>query len=137
MTIFFVYNRLCLYCLLLLPASATSLSTKVVKQFFEIIIKLQYISLPFPPYKLYWMCLPTLISASLFFSNWLLHACMYIYVILIFLNITYSVYRVLLCMHVFRADPLVLDNQLMCFSLGRATSPTSSFPQLSVVLYVK
>lgn len=32
------------------------------------------------------------------------------------------------CMYVFRVDHLTLDNQLLCSSLEKATSPTPSFP---------
>ena len=42
----------------------------------------------------------------------------------------------IICIYLFRADCLELDNQLMCFSLGRITSLTPSFTQFSVVLFV-
>jgi hypothetical protein len=37
---------------------------------------------------------------------------------------------------VFKGDHLALDNQIVCSSLGKATSYIASFPLLSVVLYV-
>lgn len=37
-------------------------------------------------------------------------------------------------MHALRTDPLALDNQMVCSSLGRATSPVPSFSQLLIVL---
>lgn len=40
-----------------------------------------------------------------------------------------SVYNVV-CMYVFRADHLTLDNQSVCSSLGKATSLAPNFPQL-------
>jgi hypothetical protein len=40
------------------------------------------------------------------------------------------------CMYIIRADHLVLDNQLVCSSLGKTTSFAPSFLQLSIVLCV-
>lgn len=39
-----------------------------------------------------------------------------------------------MCMYVFKGDHLVLDNQLVCSSLGKATSLVPSFPQLPIPL---
>lgn len=43
----------------------------------------------------------------------------------------------IICTYVFRADCLTLDNQLVCSSLGSTVSPTPSFTELPVVLYVE
>lgn len=40
------------------------------------------------------------------------------------------------CIYVSRAHHLALSNQLACYSLGKTTSPTSSFPQLPIVICV-
>lgn len=40
------------------------------------------------------------------------------------------------CMHMFKADLLALDNQLVCSSMVKAISPTPNFPQLPVLLFV-
>lgn len=39
-------------------------------------------------------------------------------------------------MHVFRTDLNSTEQALVCFPLGKATSPTPSFPQLLLVLCV-
>ena len=36
-------------------------------------------------------------------------------------------------LHVFRADHLTLDNQLVCSSLGKTASPVLSLPQFLIV----
>lgn len=38
-------------------------------------------------------------------------------------------------MHVFRAECLALNSQLVCSSLGKATSPIPCLSQLPVILY--
>ena len=38
-------------------------------------------------------------------------------------------------MYVYEDDHLVLDNQLVCFSLGKRISPALSVPQLKAVGY--
>lgn len=45
--------------------------------------------------------------------------------------------HLVICIYVFKAGRLALDNKLLCFSLGQATSPPLRFPQLSVVLSVR
>lgn len=40
------------------------------------------------------------------------------------------------CMYAFRDGHLALDNQLVCCSFGKFTSPAPSFPQLPVVVCV-
>lgn len=42
----------------------------------------------------------------------------------------------LLVYYIFRADDLILDNQLVCYSQGRLISPVLNIPQLSIVLCV-
>lgn len=59
-----------------------------------------------------------------------------IYVICIFLNVMLNPYKVA-CVYVFKADYLILDNQLVCSSLRKTTSSASSFSQLPVVLCVE
>lgn len=56
----------------------------------------------------------------------------------IFLNITclLSVYN-LTCIYFFKADDLILDNQLVYFCLGRTILFTLNIPWLPVVLYVE
>jgi hypothetical protein len=46
-----------------------------------------------------------------------------------------SLYNVM-CMSVFEADHLVLDNQVVCSSLRKTISPTLGIPQWPVVLCV-
>lgn len=67
------------------------------------------------------------------FCYLLVTTCIYTYVYThIFLNILLSFYDIN-CMCIFRADHFVLDDKLMCSSLGRAF-PTANIAQLPVVL---
>lgn len=62
--------------------------------------------------------------------------CIYICICLYMHIHKYNLFRPynIICIYVFRADSLALDNQLVCSSLGNTTSPTHILPQLPIVL---
>lgn len=48
----------------------------------------------------------------------------------------FSSYNVSCMFFFFRSDFLALDNQFVCFSLGKTISPAPMSPQLPIVLYI-
>lgn len=60
---------------------------------------------------------------------------MHLYIYAKFLNITYSAYIILILY--MRSGLNGTKEQLICSSLGKTISPIPSFPQSSIVLYVR
>lgn len=92
---------------------------------------------PFPFLPLKHSSYSSLISLKYmaFFINYYrthISICMYICIPQYNLSSPYNV----TCIYVFRADRLVLENELVCFSLGRATPFIHIFPRWPVVLCV-
>lgn len=88
--------------------------------------------LPFLPSKCFHRYILVFFQTHDFFHCLLLHASIHTYTSL---NITISVYKKLLA-HVFKIDHLVLDNQLVYFSLEKTISPTLSILQLPIFLCI-
>jgi hypothetical protein len=84
--------------------------------FFSLFLPLNHPIYPFPSFRFVNSC---------FIACYWTHVCIYMYVYIPNHNLM-SPYNVS-SVYVFRADHLVLDNQLVCFSLGRATSSHSCF----------
>jgi hypothetical protein len=102
--------------------------------YFWDINKVTTFSFPFPPYTPFWI-LPWLFSNYLFFIHYY-YICVYIYIYIYIYTYTQiyiskynllSVYNIT-CMYVFRANHLVLDNQLMCSFLVKIISLTLIMP---------